>query len=400
MPPTPEPADAVEPPESIGPDLLPRGLVVLLTLAAGFIVIAGMRAASGIIGPVFLALMLTIAVHPLRDIVSRWGWPKWAGSLVGLAAVYLILFGLGLAMVISLARFASLLPQYQDQFNNLVSGVESELKNLGVSQEQINSVVGNFNIGRLAGVLSDLLGSLFSATSNLIFIVILLLFMGLDAGFFPDRLRGMPTERTPLLTALMGFVSGTRTYLVVSTIFGFIVAVLDTAALAMLGVPVPVLWGLLAFITNYIPNIGFIIGLVPPALLALLEGGWGLMLAVIAVYCVINFILQSVLQPRYVGESVGLSATVTMLSLVFWAWVLGPLGALLAVPMSLLAKALLIDADEDNRWVASLIGSPSGSGKARKRRRGRKKGEPAADDAAADETGDPAAGEPEPSPSG
>ena len=116
---------------------------------------------------------------------------------------------------------------------------------------------------------------------------------------------------------------GTRSYLIVSTVFGLIVAVIDTAALWVMGIPAPLLWGLLAFITNYIPNIGFIIGLIPVAVLGLLEGGVGLMLGVIAVYCLVNVVIQSVIQPKVVGDAVGLSATLTFLSLVFWAWVLG-----------------------------------------------------------------------------
>jgi predicted PurR-regulated permease PerM len=117
---------------------------------------------------------------------------------------------------------------------------------------------------------------------------------------------------------------------------------------------------LLAFITNYIPNVGFVVGLVPPAILALLEGGPWLMLLVIAVYSVLNFLIQSVIQPKYVGESVGLSGSLTFLSLVFWGWTLGALGALLAVPLSLLAKSMLVDADPESRWLSNLLsGGPA-----------------------------------------
>jgi predicted PurR-regulated permease PerM len=135
------------------------------------------------------------------------------------------------------------------------------------------------------------------------------------------------------------------------------VAVIDTLMLWALGIPLPVLWGLLSFITNYIPNIGFVVGLVPPALLGLLEGGPRLMLAVIALYCLVNFVIQSVIQPKIVGDAVGLSASVSFLSLVFWTWVLGPLGALLAIPLSLLTKGLLVDIDPATRWIGALISS-------------------------------------------
>ncbi len=183
----------------------------------------------------------------------------------------------------------------------------------------------------------------------------LVLFMVLDGRTFPSRLSEVRESRPDLIDALTGFARGTRQYLVVSTVFGFIVAVLDTIALELMGIPAPVLWGLLAFLTNYIPNIGFVIGLVPPAVLGLLEGGPWLMVAVIVVYSVLNFVVQSVIQPKIVGDTVGLSPTLTFLSVLFWSWVVGPVGAILAVPFSLLVRALLVDADPRSRWLAPLV---------------------------------------------
>jgi predicted PurR-regulated permease PerM len=117
---------------------------------------------------------------------------------------------------------------------------------------------------------------------------------------------------------------------------------------------------LLAFVTNYIPNVGFIVGLVPPALLALLEGGPQLMIGVIAAYSVINFVIQSIIQPKFVADAVNLSLTLTFLSLVFWSFVVGPLGAVLAIPLTLLAKALLLDVDPSTRWISGLlVGGPA-----------------------------------------
>ena len=151
------------------------------------------------------------------------------------------------------------------------------------------------------------------------------------------------------------FAQGTRTYLGVSAVFGLIVAVIDTLALWALGVPGALIWGVLAFITNFIPNIGFVIGVIPPALVGLLEGGPGLMIVVIVLYCLINFVIQSVIQPRYVGNAVGLSTTLTFLSLVFWTWVIGPLGAILAVPLSLFFKAVLVEADPLQAWLNRVL---------------------------------------------
>ena len=180
--------------------------------------------------------------------------------------------------------------------------------------------------------------------------------MGVDGSVFNERMILRRPGREPVLTALGTFAAGTRKYFAVATIFGGIVAILDGAALLILGIPAAGLWALLAFVTNYVPNIGFLIGLVPPALLALLTGGPSLMITVIVVYCVLNFIIQSVLQPKFVGDAVGLTTTVSFLSLIVWAFLLGPIGAILAIPASLLFKALLVDIDPDAKWLQLFLG--------------------------------------------
>jgi predicted PurR-regulated permease PerM len=226
----------------------------------------------------------------------------------------------------------------------------------------MTTVLKSLDVGKITDIATGVLGSALSVLSNLFFIVLLVLFLCADAAIFPLRLEEARGTRHQVVDALNSFAVGTRRYLIVSSVFGFIVAVFDTVALWIMGVPAPLLWGLLAFITNYIPNIGFIIGLVPPTVLALLVGGWKLAVAVVVVYCLLNLVIQTILQPRFVGGSVGLSTTVTFLSLVFWAWVLGALGALLAIPLSLLAKALLVDVDPDASWLRPLI---SGGGPVR-----------------------------------
>ena len=133
------------------------------------------------------------------------------------------------------------------------------------------------------------------------------------------------------------------------------VAVLDVVALMILDIRYAWLWGLLAFVTNYIPNVGFLIGLLPPTVLALLDQDAATAVAVAVIYCVINVILQSVIQPRVVGNTVGLSGTLSFLSLILWSSILGGVGALLAVPASLFIKALFVDVDPERGWVNSLL---------------------------------------------
>jgi AI-2 transport protein TqsA len=336
------------------PSPLPRGLTILIGLATSVIVIFGIRSLQDLIGPIFLALVLTIVMHPLRSGLAK-RLPGWAANLVCLVALYAVLLGLALSIAVSAARFATLLPQYQEQFADLVKDATSWLDGLGVDSKQIHAVADGFDLSSLSGVITSILSGAVGIVSNLVFIIALGLFMTIDGRTFPIHLAEASAARPALVNALSDFAHGTRRYLWVSTVFGLIVAVLDTIALYLLDIPAPLLWGLLAFLTNYIPNIGFIIGLIPPAVLGLLEGGPGRMLAVIAVYSVLNLIIQSGIQPKVVGDAVGLSTTLTFVSLVFWSWVIGPLGALLAIPLSLLTKAVLIDADPANRWMLPLV---------------------------------------------
>ncbi len=284
----------------------------------------------------------------------------WLSTTVCVILVYVIVIGLALSLVVAIARLGSLIPQYADDADQLVKDLTSWLSSIGISSHEVHQLVSSFDLGRLADVIGSILSGVLDAASSLIFLLALCLFVAVDGGAFPLRLREVAVHRPDLVSALEGFALGTRRYLLVSTVFGLIVAVLDTIALYLLHVPAPLLWGLLAFLTNYIPNIGFIIGLFPPALLALLDSGPAKMLAVIVVYCTLNLVIQSGIQPKIVGDAVGLSTTLTFLSLVFWSWIIGPVGAIMAVPLSLLVRALLVDADPDNRWLTPVIANRPG----------------------------------------
>jgi AI-2 transport protein TqsA len=336
---------------------LPRALVILGGAAAVVIVVAGVQAIAWLIGPAFMALIIVIAVTPVQSWLLRKGWPGWASTLVIVILIYAIMTALALSIIISIARLATELPKYVGQADNLLSQATAKLAALGVGPAQIQEARSSLNIGNLAGLIGALLGSVAGLASSFVFLLVLMLFLSVETTGVGDRVASIAADRPKIAEALRSFAHGTRQYLLVTTVFGFIVAVLDTAALALMGVPLAVTWGVLAFVTNYIPNIGFILGLVPPALLALLVGGPGLMVGVIAVYCVLNLVIQSLIQPRFIGEAVGLSITVTFVALVFWAWLLGGLGAILAIPLTLFVKALLVDIDPRAGWADAWLRS-------------------------------------------
>ncbi|MFF5213331.1 AI-2E family transporter [Streptosporangium sp. NPDC000396] len=335
--------------------LVPRALIVLLCTAGAVITLAGIKEVGSIIGPVLLALVLVLAVSPVRTWLEKRGAPGWTLVAAPLALVLLLLSGMVAILTLSVTQAAVLASSYGDQFNQLVLDVQHLAARFGIGTQQVDQALRALDPSKIFELIQGFASGLLGVFSSLILILILSLAMCLDARPL-SRILSSRAGHWPLLVhALHNFAHKTRRYLVVSTVFGLICSALDVTALWLLGVPLPLLWGVLALITNYIPNLGFIIGLIPPALLGLLQGGLRTMVLVIASYLVINFVIQSLIQPKFLGDAVGLSTTVTLLSLLLWAYVLGPLGALLAIPLSLLTRALLIDSDPNGKWAAALI---------------------------------------------
>jgi predicted PurR-regulated permease PerM len=344
--------------------IAPRAVLVLVGAAAFVVAVAGVRAASGIVGPVFLALVISITLHPLRPLLERRGIPNWAASVVMLLAAYAVLLLLTLALIISIGQLADLIPNYSAEIRHHLTDSGNWLSDRGVGTEQAEAAVKSLDPDRIVSLATTILSSLVSILSSVFFLATMLLFIAFDSTAFRRSLGDIAPDRPDFVAALAGFALTTRKHMSVSATFGLVVAVIDTVALSIIGVPGAFVWGVLAFVTNFIPHIGFVIGVIPPAVIALLEGGPWLMVGVIAVYAVVNLVVQSIIQPRVVGGVVGLSPTLTFVSLVFWAWALGALGALMAVPLTLLVKALLVDADPDARWMVPLLSGKPASGPA------------------------------------
>lgn len=352
-----QPADRARSANGLGgtTTTMPRSIIVLLGILGVVGLGIGTKAASGIIAPTMLALVLTIAVLPIGRWARRHGWPSWSATLTALAVAYLILLVMVIGSVVCLIKFADLLPSYATEAKDLTTNAEEGLAQLGLSTGATSDALSKLDPTRLADVLADLISGILGAVGFLFFLVTLMFFFVVAVPGFAPRLAALQRTKPELAAAMGNFVQGSLTYLLMSALFGAIVGVLDAGALWLLGVPLPLVWGFFSFLTNFIPNIGFVIGIIPPAFLALLDDGWRGLLAVVLAYSVLNVTIQTFIQPRIVGNSVGLSAEITFMSLVVWTFLLGPLGALLAVPMTLLLRAIFIDADSRASWVAPLI---------------------------------------------
>ncbi len=331
-----------------------------ILIGAALVVLGvGVRATANIVGPVFLAINLVIAAYPIQSWLRRRRLPSWLASLTALLAVYALLAGIIGAVAYSIAKLAVVIPDYSQQFQDLYDSIIVRLTRFGVGEDELREIFGKLDVNNFTGVARTLLSTLSSGLSFLLLVVTLIIFVAMDASSTARRLDWIARTRPPIADGLREFGSKVRTYWVVSTIFGLIVAILDAIALQIIDVPLVLTWAILAFVTNYIPNVGFVLGLIPPALLALLDSGVSKMVVVIIVYASINFVVQTVIQPKLTGDAVGINATTAFVSLVFWSFLLGPLGALLAIPATLFVKSVLLDHTADAQWVSALISSDS-----------------------------------------
>lgn len=337
-------------------------LVIVIGLAAFFIVLAGLRAASDIVGLVALAGCLVIAVDPMRGALVRRGTPRWLATTLLVLFLYVLIIGFFSVLVLAGAQLAATLPSYEPEFMNLYNSVLDFLGRHGVSNAELADQAGKaFSVDTVLGVVRTAIGGVGGVLSALLLLIFLIAFIAGDTADIRSRTSAVLRHR-PLMAAALGrFAVSTRKQWMVGAVFGLAVAALDYGALLVLGVPMALTWALLSFITNFIPNIGFFLGLVPPALMALLDGGWKTALWVIVLYTLFNNGLQSTVQPKVIGDAVGLNTTMSFVSVIGWTLVLGPLGAVLSIPLTLLVKAVLIDSDPTMEWANAYLEAPHDS---------------------------------------
>lgn len=343
-----------------------RASSVLLSMAAFVVVVAGLRAAQSIVVPFLVAAFLAMICLPALAWFKEHGWPTWL-ALVAVSAI-IVVIGLVIVAVIgtSVNELRLQLPEYQRRVGVLQQDLADWLHehdvDLGLRLDQ-----ENFDAKRALSLLGTMLGALGSVLGNALIIIFMLIFMLLEAADLPAKLRAITPGSSALAGRMDRIQETVRRYVSLKTRLSFLTGLLVTAWLWLLGVDFALVWGLMAFLFNFVPNIGSIIAAVPAVAVAFLQpdpgGGAGTIVAslwlagyAVAGYLVINMIIGNVLEPRVLGRGLGLSALVVFVSLVFWGWVLGPVGMLFSVPLTMIVK-IVLDNSEDLQWIAILLGS-------------------------------------------
>jgi AI-2 transport protein TqsA len=335
-------------------------IIRVIVVGAGLaIIIFAMKMSSAILSPFLLAVIVGISVAPMAVWLSRKGAPDWLALFITIALVILGILGLIALVGVSVGNLVATLPQYQDSLQGQIEALQATLGRLGLGNSQLHALLGQNDSSRILSSVGSFLGGILASLSGLVTMLMVLIFFLLGARSLVTKLStGFPAGN-PTLARFRGLARDLREYVRITTWINFLVGLVNTAFLFVLGVDYALLWGLLSFLMGYIPNVGFWIALIPPFLLALLEFGAARALIVLAGYVLINGGVQNFLQPRMMGAGLNLSPLVVILSLFFWGWVLGPMGALLAVPLTMIVKEVFLDAYDDTRGLSELMSAES-----------------------------------------
>ena len=335
----------------------PRLQSVLLAAAAFVVVVAGLKAAAALVNPFLLAVFIAVISTPSIFWLESRGLPRALALLLVILVVVGVLFGLSVVVGASINDFTNNLPRYTERLTGQLGGLVATLQGLGIELPRNRAgVLDHVNPAWVLQLAGDLFNGFGVVLANAFLILLTVVFILLEASTFSGKLHAIARDAHLTRTSVDAFMGTVRRYLAIKSLMSVGTGAAVWLWLSVLGVDYPVLWGILAFLLNYVPNIGSIIAAVPAVLLALVQLGPAAAAWAAAGYLAINVLVGSFLEPRFMGRGLGLSALVVFLSLIFWGWVLGPVGMFLSVPLTITAKIALA-ANEETRWAAVLLGT-------------------------------------------
>lgn len=332
-----------------------RGMRILVGIAAFVIIAAGINLAQSAVVLFLASVFLAILGAPIVLWLKKKHIPSGLGVFIVMAVMIIILILIGVQIGSSLNNLSYELPFLRSRIKEQISELSIFLTSKGIIipekffQKLISPEV-------VMGLTTDLISGLSSIFSDLVLVLLTVTFILLEISSFPRKLRAILGEPEQVFPQFTKFILDIKRYMVIKTIINLIAGILVAVLMYILGVQFPVLWGTLAFLLHYIPNIGLVISTIPAAILAFVQLGMGSALFVIIGNILIGFVIGNVVEPRLMGRKLGLSTLVVFLSLVFWGSLLGLIGAILCIPLTMALK-FAFESKESTRWIAVLLGS-------------------------------------------
>lgn len=327
-------------------------------IAAAFIVlVAGMRSAADMLVPFLLSIFIAVLATPPLQWLQRRGLPLW----LALSIVIMLIVGASLLVVAlvssSVTDFSGSLPEYKNRLQAETAGLLAWLSKYGI-EAPTQSIQEYIDPSKAMDLVGKLFNGLGNVLTNAFMILLTVVFILGETYSFPKKLHMAFDDGRSHMQGFERFINNVKQYMAIKTIMSTATGLVVGIWLWILDVDYPLLWGLLAFLLNYVPNIGSIIAAVPAVLLAFVQHGLLVALLSASGYVAANVVIGNVIEPRYMGRGLGLSTLVVFLSLIFWGWIFGPVGMLLSVPLTMFAK-IALDSNEDTRWLSILMDSES-----------------------------------------
>ena len=332
---------------SAGP-VAPLGGLVLVVIAA-----LGLREVASLVVPVLFGLVIALTVWPLVGSLERRGFRHGLALASAILAVLTVVLLGALTAALSVGQLAAQVPTYETQLNAALAALRDILTRFGIDADP-SAIGAIISPDRIFAFVSPVASAVSGAGGDVIVLAFTMIYALAGGSSLRARAVAAFGDDHPLVLGMQQFGTDIRRYLLVRAELGLFAAVLSFVLLVLLGVPFPLLWAMLAFVASFIPNIGGIIAIIPPTLLAYLEGGPGTAFAVVAGYGLINLAQDQLLQPVVMGSELNLSPLVLFVAVIVWAWILGPAGALLAVPMTVGLSMILESFPASRRYAALL----------------------------------------------
>lgn len=338
------------------------GLRVLVTMASAVIVIAGLQAGRDVFLPIVMATFLAVASFPITKLLrDKCHFPHWLAVFFTVLVDCGFLVGLGFMSSFLAGQLSRI---WQEKYNDLLTSKYADFlnylqeKNWDLqARELVNSTLQNFDGQNIVNMTTTLLGKATSMLTITALVLILMTFFLGEAPKFGENVKRISKKSGPGILNFANALSGIQKYLVIKTMISLATGLCAWCLCAIIGVDLPLLWGILAFALNFIPTFGSIVAAIPPIILSLLMLGPSEAVFVAAGYLAINTAFGNLIEPLLMGRQFGIATSVVLLSVVFWGWVWGPIGMLLAVPISILVK-LGLEGSRDLSWIAMLMDDP------------------------------------------
>jgi Predicted permease len=330
------------------------GLHILLKLAALVIILAGIHAAADIIVQLLLALFFAIVLNPLVTWFMRRGVSRSLAIGIVVFVMLCVLTALFGVLAASSNEFIAMLPKYNKELTHKLLVLQDSLPFLHMHMSP-ERMLQRIDSDKMMTFATTLMAQLSGAMASIVLLVMTVVFMLFEVRHVPYKMRFALVNPQIHIAGLHRALKGVSHYLALKTLISLLTGIIVWLGLVLMGVQFALMWGVLAFLLNYIPNIGSVISAIPPMIQALLFNGWYECLLVGALFLAVHMVLGNIMEPRLMGKRLGMSTLVVFLSLLIWGWLLGPVGMLLSVPLTSVCK-IWMETTQGGSKLAILLG--------------------------------------------